>query len=435
MSILKPFLIFNKHKSLLKNSGWIFVDKFLKLGLNLVVGVVLARYMGPNEFGEFAYVVAFISLFQGIANLGLDGIAVRDLAQQKKIAQNLLGTVFILRFIAGILCWLLAVFIMVCLNGWSDRSVFNTVLIGLALVFQASETIDLWFQSQGQSNKSVIPKSFVYLLTNSVKIYLIVNNVPLSYFCVAMAAEGLLVSIALFYSYNKFKCEGRWKYTKNLCKKLLSESWPLIISGLSIMIYMRIDQIMIKNILGAKELGVYAAVLPLATMWQILPVVLNASLGPIVATKKIESEVLYWRILKNIFSLYSCIAWCSIILTLTLGHVIVPYIFGKNYIDGVIVLSIYIFTNLFINMGMAQSLWFLNEYKVYRSLVNTVVGAFVCIVGNLILLPTYGLIGVALVAVLSQFFSTVITNLIYSRRIFWLQIESIFMPFYKTNKI
>ena len=416
---------------ILNNSGWLFLDKLLRLGLGVVIGAWVARYLGPSEFGVLAYVLAYIALFQAVANLGLDGITVRDISQHKVEANNLLGTVFILRLGAGVVCWLTAIIGMAWLNGWEDRSVQLTALVGGILIFQPADTVDLWFQSQSQSRRTVFAKVTAYLISSSAKVTLILIGAPLEAFAAVILLEGLLAALGLALAYKRFSCKQRWGRNINIARKLLHESWPFILGGVSIMIYMRIDQIMIKEMLGSTPLGIYAAVLPLATLWQVIPVTLNASLAPFVARKKANSEAEYWLALEKIFKVYSLIGWMVCIPTIALGHWIVPLIYGSQYREGVLVLSIYVLTNLFINMGMAQGLWMLNERRPIISLVNTVTGAIVCIVGNYLFIPHFGISGVAAVAVLAQLSSTVLTNLVFSRRIFLMQIRSLTWPIFK----
>lgn len=416
---------------ILNNSGWLFLDKLLRLGLGVVIGAWVARYLGPSEFGELAYVLAYIALFQAVANLGLDGITVRDVSQHKVEASNLLGTVFALRLGAGVVCWLTAIIGMVWLNGWEDRSVQLTALVGGILIFQPADTVDLWFQSQSQSRRTVFAKVTAYFISSSAKVALILIGAPLVAFAAVIVVEGLLAALGLALAYKRFPCERRWGRDTNIAGKLLHESWPFILGGVSIMIYMRIDQIMIKEMLGSKHLGIYAAVLPLATLWQVIPVTLNASLAPFVARKKANSEAEYWLALQKIFKVYSLIGWLVCIPTIALSHWVVPLIYGPQYHEGALVLSIYVLTNLFINMGMAQGLWMLNERKPIISLVNTVTGAIVCIAGNYLLIPHFGISGVAAVAVLAQLSSTVLTNLVFSKHIFLMQIRSLAWPIFK----
>lgn len=417
--------------AVLQNSGWLLFDKILRMGLGLLVGAWLARYLGPAEFGELAYVLAFIAFFQVVTSLGLDGIVVREIAQHKERANAILGTTFILRLGTGVACWLIAVGCMAWLNGLNDRSVVLTALAAGSLVFQAADTVDLWFQSQSQSRRTVLAKLAAFLLSSAVKFALILTGAPLTAFAAVLILDGLTAAIGLAIAYKRFPCAKRWTHALSTARHLLAESWPFIVSGISIMVYMRIDQIMIKEMLGVRELGIYAAVLPLAALWQVIPVTLNASLAPFVARKKAESEVAYWQALQKIFKAYALLGWLVCIPTALLAHIAVTTLYGADYQDGAIVLSIYVFTNLFINMGVAQGLWLLNDRRAMVSLAKTVVGAVIAVAGNWLLIPHYGIVGVAVVAVMAQFVSAVLTNLLFSKQLFLIQTRSLLWPVFK----
>ena len=423
------------HIAILKNSSWLFTDKLLRLGLGVLVGAWVARYLGPLEFGELAFALAYIALFQSIANLGLDGIAVRDITQNESEAHSLLGTVFILRLCAGFFCWLSAVVGVALLKGFFDQSVLLTALVGSSLVFQAADTVDLWFQSQSQSRLTLFAKLTTYIVSNGCRIALILVGAPLVAFASIIFLEGLLSATGLALVYKSFSCDQHWSHSKLVAKRLLHESWPFMLSGVSIVIYMRIDQIMIREMLGPQQLGIFAAVLPLATLWQVIPVILNVSLAPHIARKKEESEAAYWLALQKVFVLYALPGWLITIPTIVSANWIVAVLFGPQYSEGAKVLSIYVLTNLFINMGMAQSLWMLNEGKSTLTLVSTLTGVLVCLVGNYFAIPRYGITGVAVIAVLAQLSSAVLINIFFARRIFIMQVKSLAWPIFKLCKI
>lgn len=389
------------------------------------MGAWVARFLGPAEFGELAYVLAYIAFFQSIAVLGLDGILVREITQNTKRAQELLGTAFAMRLCMGAVCWLGSVGGMAWQNGIADRSVILTALAGGSLVFQAADTVDLWFQSQSQSRRTVLAKSLAYLASNGIKALLILNDAPLAAFAAVMAFDGLAAAAGLALAYRLAPCEGRWTSVAKTVRILLSESWPFILSGFSIMVYMRIDQIMIKEMLGAEQLGIYTAVLPIATVWQFIPIILNSSLAPFVARKKEEGEIIYWRVLGYIFKVYSLMAWLVCIVIVAFAEIVIDVLYGTQYAQGTYILSIYVFTNIFIYMGVAQGLWMLNDRRAIVGLFNTMVGASVSICGNLILIPKFGLMGAAAASVFSQATAAFFANLIFSRRVFYLQLRSI----------
>ena len=412
-------------RNLLNNSFWVFLDKLIRMGLGVLIGAWIARHLGPEQFGELAYVLAYVAFFQSIANLGLDGITVREISKGEVHTADLLGTVFLMRFCAGILCWLTVVISLSWFHGAKDNSVILAAIVAGVLVFQAADTIDLWFQSQSQSKKTTFAKILAYFVSSGCKIVLIFFQAPLLWFAFAITIEAILCALGLMLAYQRFKCGNDWQVKLKLAKRLTAESWPFIISSMSTIIYMRIDQIMIKEILGSEQLGIYAAVLPLAMFWQVIPMIFNTSLTPFITRKKNENENIYWEYLAKIFSAYALLAWLAVIVTIILANWLVPFLYGEKYIDGILILSIYAFTNIFINMGIAQSLWILNENKSRISLINSLVGAFVCVLGNWILIPRYGVVGVAVVAVFSMGCSTILTNVFFSRKIVKLQLKSI----------
>jgi O-antigen/teichoic acid export membrane protein len=412
--------------AIIHNSGWLMLDKVVRVLLTLLVGAWVARYLGPESFGELAYVLAYIAFFQAIANLGADGIVVRNIAQNKNSAPQVLGTTFILRLAVGLVCWLVALGCMAWTNGIYDRSVALVALAGGALIFQAADTIDLWFQSQSQSRRTVLAKLVSYLISNGIRVWLILVQAPLIAFAAVLALEALLAAVGLMVAYRSFKTTGRWLALANTAKALVKESWPYMISGVSIMIYMRIDQIMLKNMLGERELGIYAAMLPLSQVWHIIPMTIVASVAPYVAKIKSKSEDDYLRTLGHIFKLLSAIAIIGSITTAILAETAIRVLYGGHFIDSSRALSIHVFSNIFISLGVAQGLWQINENRPRISLYKTIIGAAVSILGNLLLIPKFEIVGAAAVAVMAQFISAFASNIFFAPHIFKMQLYSIF---------
>ncbi|MFZ5560844.1 MAG: flippase [Pseudomonadota bacterium] len=417
--------------AILHNSGWLVLEKCVRLVLGLLVGAWMARYLGPIQYGELAYALVFIAFFQVVASLGLDGIVVRELALSQEKAGGILGTAFQLRLMTGIVCWAVAVAGMGLLNGWQHSSTWITALAGASLVFQATDTIDLWFQSQSQSRRTVIAKLGAYIISNGIKIILIKAEAPLLAFAFVIALDIVLAAGGLIIAYKYFPCDGPWHRVSALGQKLLKESWPFIVSGLSIMVYMRIDQIMIRELLGQRELGIYAAVLPFASLWQFIPMTLSVSIAPFLIRKRQESETEYMRALAGIFRIFSALGWMVCLFILAMSSFIVDVLLGQEYREGSKILSIYVFTNLFIGLGVAQGLWLLNEGKSLISLFNALLGAIACLIGNFLLIPSLGLKGAAITAVLAQMVAAMLSNLILSPKMFALQVRGLILLGYK----
>jgi PST family polysaccharide transporter len=407
--------------SILKNTTWLFVDRFIRALLGLLVGAWVARYLGPNDFGKLTYYVALIAIFQTICNLGLDGVVVREIAKSSKTNNIILGTVFWMKLLMGCFCWLVVMIGYLFLNGLDKENILILGLVGTSMVFQSADVIDLWFQGNSQNKRGVYSKLLAYLFSNAIKVFLILFGANLIEFALVIALEAALVVIALYISYSYYPCEKNWIWNCALGKQLVLESWPYMISGLSIMIYMRVDQLMIKEILGNYELGLFSIILPISNIWNMIPVVICSILAPYFARIYIESEEKFDKYLSYLFRVFWGISIIVIVFTIFFSEFIVNNIYGVLYKPSIQILEIYIFTNIPVFLGVGQNLWILNKGKSYYVLIQTFTGALVSIILNLILLPTLGIKGAAIAAVISYSVSAILINLLISNKLFLLQ--------------
>jgi O-antigen/teichoic acid export membrane protein len=405
------------------NAGWLLGDRLVRALVGFFVGARVARYLGPTEFGQFAYVLAFIAFFQVVANLGSDSIVVRDIARDPGSAPEVLGSIVRLRLVLGSCCWASAVALMAIINPGERETIILTAIIGGILVFQAADTVDLWFQSQSQSRRTVIAKLVAYLLTNSLKIVLIIAQAPLMAFGIAFLLDFMAAALGLATAYRRFPTVRRWRPDLGRAKTLVRHSWPFMLSGLSIILYMRIDQIMLKSLRGDHELGIYAAALALSQIWQMIPMTLSVSLAPFIARKKIEGQAAYEAALLHVFRLFGAVSIVISTATALAAPVVLPLIYGPSYAEAAHVLAIHVFSNVFVALGVAQSLWLTNEQGGGQlSLIKTLCGGFVAIVGNAIAIPIWGAQGAAVVAVMSFATSGVLSNVALAPRILLMQL-------------
>lgn len=407
---------------MLKNSGWLFLDKAIRAVLGLLVGAWVARYLGPSQFGELSFYIALIAIFQAITTLGMDGIVVREIAKISSRENTILGTVFWMRLITGCICWISILICFAISDPENKQGIWILGIVGASLIFQSGDVVDLWFQGKSQNKRGVYAKLSAFLVANIIKVALVLLGANLISFAIVVALEAALVAMAMVVSYSFYPCRNKWIKSWQLGKQLLMESWPYLISGISIMIYMRIDQVMIKEMLGEHELGLFSAALPFATIWNVVPVVICAVLLPYMSKKRLESGEGFNQYLVYIFRFFWVSSVALIIFTNLASHFLIINFYGDSYKEAIPVLSIYILTITPIFLGVAQNLWILNERKSYLVLLQTTVGATLSIIMNFLLIPIWGLKGAAIAAVISQCISAVLINSIFARDLFKMQL-------------
>lgn len=403
------------------NTAWVMSEKILRMFLGIFVISWIARYLGPQQFGLLNYAQSFVFLFTAISTLGLDSIVVRELVKQEDNRNKLLGSAFFLKLIGALV--LLPV-IGIAIQFTSNDSFTNLLvfIIAFATIFQSFNVIDFYFQSKVISKYAAIANSVTFGISSTIKILLILVNAPLvsfalmSIFDMAILAGGL----ALFYfSYVKkhdsdvFK-KGflGWEFDKKTAYFLLKSSWPLMLSTIVITIYMRIDQVMIKEILDYQSVGQYAAATRLSEAWYFIPIAIVNSLFPAIINAKKVSNELY---IKRLQSLYTLLVWLAIAVSILIsffGDSIVMILYGNDFSQAASVLIIHIWTGIFVFLGVAFSSYLIAENWPKKAFYRTLFGAIINIFLNLILIPTYGLIGAAFATLIGQLFANVVYDVL-----------------------
>lgn len=428
LSLLKSS---DRFRGIIANTGWLFADRILRMGVGLFVGVWVARYLGVQQFGVFNYATAFVALFSTLSTLGLDAIVVRSIVREPEKRLQILGTAFWLKLIGGIAALVLAVSSIVVLRHDDQLTISLVAILASVGIFQAFDTIDLWFQSQVQSKYTVIAKNTAFVITALVKVALISFHAPLIAFAWAALGEVSLGAIGLIISYRvRGYSPWLWPWSSPLAKTLLKESWPLILSGVTIMIYMRIDQIMLGQMIGDKAVGLYSAATRISEVWYFIPMAIASSVSPAIYAAKEVSEALYYQRIKQFLRLLSLLSIVFAVPMSFLSGTIITVLFGKSYEASASILAIHIWASLFVFMGVGTSSWFIAEGLTQFALRRTIMGAITNVFLNIFLIPTYGGVGAAIATVISQAFASFLSNATHpkTRKIFNLQVKCL-LPF------
>lgn len=386
------------------NTSWMFGEHLLRLLSGLLVGIWVARYLGPSQLGAFSYALAFAALFSGIAKLGLDAILVRELVNDPARRNLFLGTAFWLKLGGGLLSLVLVGLVLLSTPHDALTRIY-ILIISSGVLFQSFEVIDAYFQSQVMSRYVSLARMTQLLLSSLLRIYLVLTGGDLIYFVVVSLIDQITLAVALYIAYRKrqlgsFFCQFDW----NIGKQLLRNSWPMMFSSLLIMIYLRIDQIMIRNMLGEQSLGIYTAAVRLSEVWYVIPMVITSSLFPAIVNARKHSPELYMMRLQK---LYTMMVWLAIMIALPVSLCstwLVTMLYGPSFSEAGPVLLINVWAAIFVFIGVASSSWLTSENLQKHAFFRTLMGAIVNVVLNLnlILIPRQGLVGAALATLVAQ---------------------------------
>ena len=384
------------------NIGWLFFDKVLRMGVGLLVGVWVARYLGPQQFGLFSFAAAFVGLFGALAGLGLQSIVVRDIVRDPMCKEETLGTAAVLQLAGGVLAYGLILGTILLLRREDALDKWLVAILGSMMLFKASEVSTYWFESQVLSKYTVWVQNGCFLVFAGVKVVLILGDAPLLAFVWATLAEAALVALLLLAMLSvRGLALRKLKVSLSRAKVLLADSWPLMLSGFAIMVYMKIDQIMLGQMLGNHAVGIYSAATRISEVWYFIPVIIVASAFPAILEAKKQSEALYHQRLQR---LYDLMVWLSVAVALPMTFLAGPLVvllYGPAYAEAGTVLAIHIWASIFVFLGVASGQWFIAENRQILSFQRTLMGAVVNVLLNFILIPKFGPLGAALATVFS----------------------------------
>lgn len=408
--LVPPFirqkLVNPEAQKLAGNTGWLFADKILRAIGELTVGIWLARYLGPQQFGTLSFAIAFVALFTPLYTLGLDKIVVRDIVQHPEQAQETLGSALGLRLVAGILGAIAVTGFIILLRPGQPVLQMLVGLMAFGLVFQASDVVTFWFQSQIQAKYDVQARSSAYGIASLARIGFILTQASLAAIGLTYVLESLLRAVGLGVIYRRAgRIKEKWRFSLKRAKTLLQNSWPLILSGVSIMVYMRIDQVMLGQMANDEAVGIYSAAVKLSEAWYFIPITIAASVFPAIVKLKYTDENSYSHQIHNLFKLIVAISYVVILFLVVFSRPLITTLFGETYIASSGVLMVHAWSGVFVALGTVRSLWMTTENLLVLSFVFTFLGAIVNILLNYLLIPHFLAMGASIATLISYFVS------------------------------
>ena len=408
-----------------KNTSWLFAEKILRMVVGLFVGIWVARYLGPAQFGLLSYAQSFVGLFTAFATLGLDGIVIRELVKDESRRDTLLGTAFWLKVLGA---FFTLGFLGIAVHFTTNDHFTNIIIfiIASATIFQSFNVIDMYFQSKVMSRYVVFANIASLLITSTIKIVLILNKAPLIDFVWVVLFDSFILAMGYMYIYvhNHLSFKS-WIFKLGVAKELLRDSWPLMLGGFSFVIFSNIDNIMIKEIMSNSYVGIYKSAYRLVTLWYFLPGLVLSSLMPSLINSHNNSELFMHRLL-IVSTLLVWVALAIFLIYSILNKAIIQISYGEQYINATALLGSLAAVNILIFFNSVWNYWMTIENLTKRTLLFHLCTAVLNIILNYFFIHKYGVIG-AVYALLVSLSITYIIFGMYDKRILKLFIESVFL--------
>ena len=388
--------------SLLSQGG----AQVFKLLVSIGIGGWTARYLGPQNLGSLSYVAALVGLLGPVGNLGVKG-SLSAMLCEKRPLPGLLGSALVIELIGT-----LAIAVVLIPFAWTEKDPVIVGLIVLAVVgnlLSSSEVFEVELLNREKGTQLARVGTIQTIAGAVLSVLALLAQAPLLVFgglpVLQAAIRGWLLAIAVQAEtlFQLFR-QASWKTSL----ALIQRGWPLLLAGLSVMLYMKSDQVMLEWLRGPEDVGQYSVAVRVAESLYFLPVVLSNTFLPRLGqgTGQFDSD----PDLRHLYRSAWLLGIGMVAISLLLLPPLIPVVFGNEFLPAKAAL-IWLGPAAFaVSVGCANDAW-LNTQGLQKLIAQrSVVGAVTNIALNIFLIPKMGFVGAALATSVSYIASVYIVG-------------------------
>ena len=389
-------------QTIFKNMSWLLISQIITSVCGFVWTILMARYLGVNNYGIFGFAVSVSSILAIIDDLGISAHVVRHVSTDYDSTPKYVGNVIPLKIILAVINLIVTPIILLLLRV-DEYAIFITLLFTIEIIFK-SYTNSLFgvFQAfeegkyQGIGNILMNVSTLVFIL---ISIYADLGLLGVS---ISYVLANMLSFIYAYYILNKHIAKPKFEFDWEFCKKITLLSLPFAVTGILYPIYYSIDIVMLTNLVGDYATGIYNATYKLISLLTLFYSVYTAVIFPVMSKFfKNDKKLLVMSYEKSIKYLMLVIIPIAVA-TMFYSLDIIQLIYGNQYDDAASVLSILIWTVclLFIS-GASNTLLNASHKEVTVTKIYGMAAIF-NVVLNFFMIPYLSYDGAAITTVLSD---------------------------------
>ncbi len=391
--------------SLTQNSFWSLVDVISANGLGFIASIIIARYLGPELFGQYSFYIVITALICGWITSGIMIINIREAVKKNwRFNHYVEQTISIFIFYALPITIIISILVNnVFIN---DVNFYFATLFQISMVFFGF-AIHLFMNLQRFD--LVLILNFFYRLGFIGIILLVIfffsNSISLKTFFYINSFILIFLFVYSVYLYqNKYNRKIKLKLNWKLQKKYIYLSFPVSIAALSEFLNLKIDTIMLGILSSNFELGLYSASYTIYLGLLMIPLSLTKVFNPIFIEKSIKDLKLASNLFYKFLLLYLLYSLLVIFLMRYSTSFIIEFAYGSKYLSASNILFYLLLALPFISINrlVNYSMIALGKQKLY--MYYTVVGTLINFSINLYLIPIYGAFGAVIATIITEFF-------------------------------
>lgn len=422
-------------RNISSNILYLFFDKVYGAIISLFFLSILTSYLGPELFGVWSYILSFASIAVPLSTAGTNYTIVKKFSLNQNPA-DVAKQAFLLRMMASIITTIiLTIAFFVTTTKQQTQELRVLIFFLVAMTLNNINLTILYNESKIKNEKTVLAKNIGLTIGIGIKIFLIYNNASIS----EIAAISIIESLIFFlFGYYLTDLNISVSFSSGVIadsRKLLLESFPLFLSSVIVVVYLKIDIILLRHFTTLGEVGYYAAAARISEMLYAAPVALSTVFFPIIMREikhNEEKKTNRIRFYATVFylCLFLCVS-CSLF-----SPYIIKVVYGSAFYEAAQIFSLHCISIVFIGFLTSSSKELIAKDKYKFIFYRDISGLISNVILNIILIPAYGPLGAAVSTLISYFIASVLSNLFFSetKKVLILMLKSPLIIF-RTNDI
>lgn len=396
----------------INNASWLIGGRVVQMIISLFVGIITARYLGPENYGLISYGGAYVAFFTSLCNLGINSVIIKEFYDNPNEQGTAIGSVLLMRFVSSLLSVITIVSIVMVLDRDEPQTVAVVFLCSLGAVFHIFEIFNYWFQSIYKSKITALATFLAYIVTSLYKIVLLILGKSICWFAFATSVDYITVAIFLLLAYKKYN-GPKLRFSFKKAKALLKVSYHYILSSTMVAIYGQTDKLMLKQMLNETEVGYYSTAITICMMWTFVLQAIIDSIYPSILKLKSENQEAYERKNRQLYAIVFYVSCFVSVGFLMFGDFVVKVLYGEAYSDSATVLKIATWYVAFSYLGVARNAWIVSENK--QKYLKYIYGcaAVMNVILNAVVIPFWGASGAALATLITNVFTSIVLPLCF----------------------
>ncbi len=404
-----------------KNSLLFLSESIITRIIELYIFIWLSRFLSQDQFGQYNFIIAYLTLFAVFADFGMTSIIQREIARNTSLSSQLMGICLTFAGLFSIILIIISYSIFLLLHSQFGYTSETTRLILIATPF-------ILFSAKIKSFRKIWEIMYV---VNFKIMYIVLFNIlgrliflasiwiiftSNSSFYYLILAVGLcdlpgFICIALFY----LKLFPRPRFSINITEflNLLKKSFPILLSAVFYIIKLNVAVLIIEFYMTSDQVALFSVAWRIPAVFTVIPAILNITLAPVLAKKYIENRDVFMNVFGLSIKYLTILAIPIMIYFYVYMENIIVFLFKEQYIMAVIPAQILMFSLVFIFVSVFLNSTLIASDKQMYPLVLELISGSLFILLNILLIPAFGIIGASL-AVVFSYISIIITGIFIS---------------------